>query len=221
MTDLLPLHPPRQLRSRRTLERIVRASLQILDEGGLDGLTVQAIVERAGSSVGSFYARFAGKDELLAYLGERMWREAAARWDEAVASREMEGLGLEEVVEGAVRLLAEAVTARATYLRDLRRSSGAGDGAFGAFQAHVLGGIEGLLLARAGEMSHPDPQVGVRLGLQAILAVLEEGGGEGRADPIPRERRAQEAVRILGGYLTDGSRGGSAGGQVDFFDIWG
>jgi AcrR family transcriptional regulator len=209
------------LRSRRTLERIVRASLQILDADGLDALTVQAIVERAGSSVGSFYARFAGKDELLAYLGERIWREAAARWDAAVASREMEGLALEEALEGAVRLLAEAVTARATYLRALRRSPGVGDGAFAAFQAHVLGGIEVLLLARAGEMSHPDPQVGVRLGLQAILAVLEEGGDEGRADPIPAERRAQEAVSILRAYLTGGSRGGSSGGPVDFFDIWG
>ena len=91
MADLLPPHPPRQLRSRRTLERIVRASLQILNEDGPDGLTVQAIVERAGSSVGSFYARFSGKDELLAYLGERIWREAAARWDEAVASRKGAG----------------------------------------------------------------------------------------------------------------------------------
>jgi AcrR family transcriptional regulator len=209
------------LRSRRTLERIVRASLQILDEDGPDGLTVQAIVERAGSSVGSFYARFAGKDELLAYLGERIWREAAARWDEAVSAQGMDGLALEQVVEGAVRLLGEAVTARATYLRALRRSPGAGDEAFAAFQAHVLGGIEVLLLARAGDMSHPDPQVGVRLGLRAVLAVLEEGSDGGRADPIPAERRAQEAVRILAGYLTDGSPGGSAGGQVDFFDVWG
>ena len=63
--------------------------------------------------------------------------------------------------------------------------------------------------------------VSVGAGLQAILAVLEEGGGEGRADPIPAERRAQEAVSILRGYLTGGSRGGSAGSQVDFFDIWG
>ena len=221
MTEILPPHPPRQLRSRRTLERMVRASLQILEQHGPEGLTVQAIVERSGSSVGSFYARFAGKDELLAYLGERIWREAAARWDEAVASREMEGLSLEEVVDGAVRLLGEAVTARATYLRALRRAPGTGGEAFAAFQAHVLGGIEGLLLGRGGEMSHPDPQVGVRLGLQAVLAVLEDGGGESGVDPIPAECRAREAVRLLSRYLTDAGQDASAGGQVDFFDIWG
>ena len=53
-----------------TWMRIAKASLEILGEEGADGLTVQAIVQRAGSSVGSFYARFDGKEDLLDYLGE-------------------------------------------------------------------------------------------------------------------------------------------------------
>ncbi len=199
----------------------MRASLQILDEDGPDGLTVQAIVERAGSSVGSFYARFAGKDELLAYLGEQMWREAAARWDEAVASRKMEGLALEEVVEGAVHLLGEAVDARATYLRALHRATGNGDGAFAAYQAHVFGGIEELLLALREEMSHPDPEVAVRLGLHAVLAVLEEDGSGGGPDSLPRERRVQEATTLLLRYLAGPRHPGAGTGEVEFFDIWG
>ena len=75
MTEEATHHiPPKQTRSRRTLERIVQASLDILEREGPDGLTVQAIVERAGSSVGSFYARFGGKDDLLEYVGDRVWR---------------------------------------------------------------------------------------------------------------------------------------------------
>jgi AcrR family transcriptional regulator len=221
VADLLPPHPPRQLRSHRTLERIVRASLEILEEQGPEGLTVHAIVGRAGSSVGSFYARFAGKEELLTYLGERVWREAAGRWDEAVASRELGGLALAEVVDGAVRLLGEAVRSRSTYLRAMRRAPGAGDDAYAAFQAHVLQGIEGLLLARAGEMSHPNPSVGVRLGLQAVLAVLEDGGDDVRLESIPMERRREEAVSLLNGYLAAKRQRGAAAGQVDFFDVWG
>lgn len=222
MTELLPPHPPKQLRSRRTLERIVRASVEILEEGGPEALTVQAVVERAGSSVGSFYARFAGKEELLAYLGERMWREAAGRWDEAVASRELGGLALADVVDGAVRRLGEAVRSRSVYLRALPSAQGTGDDAYAAFREHVLAGIEGVLLSRKEEITHPDPEVGVRLGLRAVLALLEDGGAGERPGGIPWERRTEEAVSLLVGYLAGGRRdGGAAPGRVDFFDIWG
>ena len=46
-TEHTSLTPPKQTRSRRTLERIVQASLSILDEQGPAGLTVQAVVARA------------------------------------------------------------------------------------------------------------------------------------------------------------------------------
>ena len=142
----------------------MRASLDILEEEGPAGLTVQAIVDRAGSSVGSFYARFDGKDDLLEYLGERVWREAAARWDEALASRDWRDLDLRAMVEGAVRLLAEAGRSRASYLRALERAPAYREDAYLAFHTHVLQGVEELLLARVDEISHPDPSVAVPAG---------------------------------------------------------
>jgi AcrR family transcriptional regulator len=205
------------------LERFVRASLQILEEKGPGGLTVGAIVARAGSSVGSFYARFDSKEELIAYLAERVWREAAERWDAALGSPGEAGLSLAEVVEGSVRLLGDAVEARETSLRALKGSPGAGDEAYGAFQDHVLEGVEGLLLACREEMAHPDPELAVPLGLRAVMAVLEaeDAGGDQSGDPIPRERRMGEAASLLLGYLAGEPRSGTAPGQVDFFDIWG
>ncbi|GMV07052.1 MAG: hypothetical protein AMXMBFR53_33270 [Gemmatimonadota bacterium] len=221
MNRPLPANPPKQSRSRKTLERIVRASLQILEDEGPEGLTVQAIVARAGSSVGSFYARFAGKDQLLEYLGERVWREAAERWDQALASRDWGDVDLRGLVAGSVRLLGEAGRSRATYLRALEGTPGARDDAYAAFQAHVLGGMEELLLARANEMDHPDPAVGVRLGLRAVLGVLDEPLPDG-GEVIPLERRMEEASALLLGYLHRGEGRHTLGsGQVDFFDIWG
>lgn len=221
MAEPLPHNPPRQSRSRRTLERIVRASLAILEEEGPEGLTVQAIVARAGSSVGSFYARFSGKDELLEYLGERVWREAAQRWDEALASRDWSGLDLAGLVEGSVRLLGEAGRSRATYLRALERTPGARDDAFLAFQAHVLEGMGALLLARAEEMDHPDPEVAVRVGLRAVQGVLDDAWGEG-VEVLPLDRRMREASTLLLQYLIREGEGDTVDpAQVDFFDIWG
>jgi len=213
--------PPKQTRSRRTLERIVRASLDILEQEGPDGLTVQAIVERASSSVGSFYARFAGKEDLLEYLGERVWREAATRWDEALASRDWSGLNLAQVVEGAVDLLEQAGRSRASYLTALERASGAREDAYLAFHTHVIRGIEGLLLARSAEITHPDPSVAVTLGLRAALAVVEAGLERVGVDPVGPDRRREEAAAMLVTYLT-GERGRQVGKKkVEFFDIWG
>lgn len=221
MSDDAPsLNPPKQSRSRRTLERIVRASLEILEQEGPDGLTVQAIVERAGSSVGSFYARFAGKDELLDFLGERVWREAATRWDEALASSDWSGLGLGEMIDGAVRLLGEAGRSRASYLKALERTPGARGDAYLSFQVHVIRGVERLILDRAAEMTHPEPEVGVPLGLRAALALLDAPEAPGSPLP-PVERRMEEASRMLRAYLAGGGGERTSGESVDFFDIWG
>lgn len=195
----------------------MRASLAILETEGPEGLTVQAIVSRAGSSVGSFYARFSGKEELLAYLGERIWREAAERWDEALAGQPWDGLGLPELIEGAVGLLAEAGRSRDAVLRALERAPGAREDAYRSFRVHVLEGLERLLLARVGEMDHPEPPVAVRLGLRAVMAVLEERVPE-EAEPIPEERRRQEAARLLRSYLMESE--GRRPGPPDFFEVW-
>ncbi len=71
---------PQQERSRRTLKRILTAGLYLLEHQGPDALTVTGITRKAHTSVGSFYARFQGKDDLLRYLGERSLTEALEVW---------------------------------------------------------------------------------------------------------------------------------------------
>jgi AcrR family transcriptional regulator len=204
---------------------MVRASLEILEEKGSAGLTVQAIVSRARSSVGSFYARFGGKEDLLDYLEERVWREATVRWDQALAEQDWTPLGLRGVAWGAATLFAEAGTARATYLRALGRGSAGGqEGAYGSFRERVLSDIERLLLERSGEISHPDPPLAARLGLRAMLALIEAPPDDPGGQPLTAESVQAEAVGLLLAYL-----GGEPGddederssARVDFFDIWG
>jgi AcrR family transcriptional regulator len=206
------------------LERIVRASLEILEEEGLTGLTVQAIVTRAKSSVGSFYARFSGKEDLLDYLEDRLWREAAIRWDRALAERDWSPLGLRGVAWGAVALLDEAGTARATYLRALGLGAGRHDDAYSSFREHVLSDIERLLLERSGEITHPDPPLAVRFGLRAMLTLIEAPPHDPEGEPFTADQVQAEAVGVLLAYL--GGEPGDAGSEpssarVDFFDIWG
>ncbi len=212
------LNPPKQTRSRRTLERIVRASLEILEEEGPDALTVKAIVKRARSSVGSFYARFEGKDDLLEYMGERAWTEAAERWDRALEERDWSELELGELVDGAVGLLVETGRSRASYLRALDRA-GASQDAFAAFRLHVLDGIASLLRARRDEIAHPDPDLAVEVGLRGVVGILdaaERGAWTAPDDAVLR----REAGRLLRGYLTPADAEDEPEGDVEFFDVW-
>ncbi len=62
------VNPPLQERSQHTLDRIVSAAESLIREKGLDGTSISEIVSRAEVSVGSFYARFRGKESLLQCL---------------------------------------------------------------------------------------------------------------------------------------------------------
>ena len=213
------VHPPKQSRSRRTLERIRRAALEILDEQGPEGLTVQAIVARARSSVGSFYARFDGKDDLIADLGEQMWVDAATRWDEALAVRSWDGRSLAELADGVVALLADTRRADVLVLRALEATGGGGDAAR-RFRAHVRRGLADVLLSRRDEMDHPRPEVAVDVGIVSVSALLDTP----RSD-LPRAvdeaQLRHEAACLLRSYLqaAEPERRESTEG-VDFFDVW-
>ncbi len=227
------VNPPQQARSRRTLERIVRAALELLEREGPDGVTVQAVVARARSSVGSFYARFRGKEDLLEYLEERVWREAEERWQERLRARDWADLSLEDLVRGAVRLLADAQRSRATSLRALdRMGAGSGDG-YASFRRYVLESLSDLLLERRGQIRHRDPELAVRLSLAAIAGAVE-AGDPSSGEPFDTAVLEREGEILVMGYLTGAAPDGAAqsiadaeetdeedDGDVDFFDVWG
>jgi AcrR family transcriptional regulator len=221
----LSLNPPKQPRSRRTLERIVNAALELLEQEGPDGVTVQAVVARAGSSVGSFYARFGGKDDLLHYLAERVWDEALDRWEGAVESRSWSDMNLAEIVEGSVGLLIDVRRSRVGHLRELDYMAGGGD-AFERFRRRLVESLEALLLERRAGMDHENPELAVRLGLSAVLGVIEvgleapKGAQADRAGRPTRDVLVHECTELLLRYLTAGptERGSE---PVEFFDVWG
>lgn len=214
----LRIRPPKQSRSRRTLDRIVEASLELLATEGLAGLTVHKVVAKANSSVGSFYARFDGKEDLLDFLGERVWSEALERWEQALATRDWSDFELSDVIQGAVGLLIDAQRSRSAYLKALDWASGRQSDAYEAFRSELLRGLRQLILLHRNEIAHPDPELAVRLGLRAVLGVVDS---EFRAtrDRLSRDLLIEECRSLLLGYLTGESGEGET--SVEFFDVWG
>ena len=65
--------------------RIVDAAYDLLDEAGLDGLTIRAVLTRTGLSRRAFYERFEGKDDLVLAVFEEAIHKAVKLFSERMA----------------------------------------------------------------------------------------------------------------------------------------
>lgn len=78
-----------EARREQILERsrqIVEAAYDLLEEQGLDGLTIRAVLKKTGLSRRAFYERFADKDELVLAVFEETIRGAARFYGEQIAA---------------------------------------------------------------------------------------------------------------------------------------
>src|SRR5215211_2258838 len=92
------VQPPLQDRSRRTLDSIGRAVEELLATRSFDDISVADIVRQARCSVGSFYARFTGKEDLLPYLYQRYDADLRPRMQARIASMPLQHLSFRETV---------------------------------------------------------------------------------------------------------------------------
>ena len=104
--------PPKQRRSRETVERILRAADELVAQRPFREITVQDLCLAAEVSSSSFYARFPAKEDVLLALFDLHSREAR----EDVAS------AIGEVVDrsGSIDEVTRALLV--TYLRFVRRN---------------------------------------------------------------------------------------------------
>lgn len=65
---------------------IVTAAYELIDEGGLEDLTIRAVLKRTGLARRAFYEQFAGKDDLVLAVFEQAMRFAAAMYGDLVVS---------------------------------------------------------------------------------------------------------------------------------------
>lgn len=157
------VRPIQQDRAVRTADALARAAWELMQEKPLDDIPVSAIVQRAGLSVGAFYARFGCKEALLDYLcqdrltqdGEEVLRRL----------RELEGsaAGLEELVRAYVDMAADFFERNAVLLREVvRLAYGAADEETLRQTLQVNQEIDRrcveILLTRRDESRHPQPE---------------------------------------------------------------
>lgn len=81
---------------------IIDAAYELLDESGLEGLTIRAVLARTGLARRAFYERFQGKDDLVLAVFDSSLRAAALQFRDLTVDCEAPEEALEAVVSGIV-----------------------------------------------------------------------------------------------------------------------
>ena len=170
---------PIQKRSRKTLDRLVEACEGLLREKPFERVSVGELAKRGRSSVGAFYGRFRGKEELLDFIGSRGEKEILARWDEYFAPEKWTGVPAEEIVSRFVRFWVSAHRARkgvvrALFLRLRGRPTPETLARTRRMNRKVVAGMRSLLQERRREIAHPDLDLAIPLGLVLVAASIRE-----------------------------------------------
>ena len=205
-----PVRPPRQRRSHDTLARFVGATRRLLDEKPFDKITVNEIVQEAGSSVGAFYARFRDKDALLEHLRDVSASEAGSERDQG-PSRDWDAAPLEAVALELVRVLVKfhrshAGTLRAVSARAITEGRSRSGTADAERSPHVQ--IANVFRRRRGELAHPNPDIALHLGLRMVESAVRErvlfpelSTGSAPLTPITDAVFVEELARAFIGFL--------------------
>lgn len=150
--------------------KIVDAAYELLEESGLEGLTIRAVLNKTGLSRRAFYERFEGKDDLVLAVFEQTIRAAARRFSEQIKS----------LVDPLARL-----QVLVTYIVLGQSMVGGGD---------VHSGRRGAALSREhlrlAESRPADLQVALAPLIDLIARLLEDGMAAGVVRPGNPQRLA-------------------------------
>jgi TetR/AcrR family transcriptional regulator, transcriptional repressor for nem operon len=91
-----PMAEPTQRRA-ETRQRILTAAGHLFRQHGVDGVGVDAVMQKAGLTHGGFYLHFPSKEALAAEVSQSLLEQAAAKWDEISRSPDRDA-ALEHIV---------------------------------------------------------------------------------------------------------------------------
>jgi AcrR family transcriptional regulator len=200
------IRPPRQARSRATLERALQAGVEILKEGDWEAFTVAEVCRRANVAMGSLYSRFPTKQALLLAVQARLIAEFAEEEQAIFADPSWDALDPPQTIARAVREVGGFFNRHRAALAVLM-ARGSQDPAIalkGGATARRLGAqLEARLLARAAGIVHPTPERAAEVATRLLLDTLAR---QVSAPPefesaIPWDTMVEEMVVVLSSYL--------------------
>jgi AcrR family transcriptional regulator len=200
------IRPPLQRRSQESLERVLRAGLELLQEAGFEGFTVQEVSRRSGVSIGSIYSRAPSRQALILAIHDRVAEQMAVRQEGIRKTAERTDLSTGELVERLVTDMAALLLDNAASLRVFIQRAPV-DAEFwrrGAERSRELAQIfETALLDHRGEIRHPDPELAIDIAFRFVYLPIMHRIAYGPEFESEREVSDGEFVRELARAAAD------------------
>ena len=198
--------PPLQARSQKTMERLLDAAEAMITDEGLEGATVAEIAKRAGSSVGSFYARFSDKEALVRTVLQRFTTQAQATATAVLEPSRWEGVPVRDALTAMVRFMLQIVEERRGLIVALlvRSANDPELNALGQRLHEIITlHLHGLIAQRGHRVCHPDPETAVRIAVWMVLSSMETRVlyDETSGMDLPDDRVAAEVAEMVIRYV--------------------
>jgi AcrR family transcriptional regulator len=170
--------PACQARSRESVERLVQATVSILNQDGLEGATIPRIAARAGLAAGTVYRRFPDKDALLREVCLRLVQQNGQAQDTWLSPERWRGSTLGELCQSLVAMVLKTHAEHHRLILSLGLfATQDADAAFvkkiHREQQRSLRHLAELLLTRREDIRHPDPEAAVYFALLSLLMTVQ------------------------------------------------
>lgn len=204
---------PKQARSRKTYQRLMKATQELLNEKGIEGATVPRVAARARVSPASVYRRFPNKDALMRAVILEMLESFDATTSASLTPELAERLSLQAFAETMVRHSLASYRRNAKMLQAVRRFIEAHPSiAFkkkaAALNIRSVEHVAEFLQRKQDEMRHPNPKTAVPFALMMVGFALQEivvadvlPDVEDPRLPSTDDELIEELVRAFLGYL--------------------
>ncbi len=199
------IRPPLQRRSQESIERVLQAGLEVLQEHGFEGFTLQEVSSRAGVSIGSIYARVVSREALIMAIYERAmaWTDDRGPIERAAVRVD---LGPRERIETIVTVLANSMLGHADILRVFMRQAPINPDIWqrGAEKSRdTARAFERAVLERREDIAHPDPELAADVAFRMIYCTIARRITHGPKFESPRPLSDKKLVRELARAVSD------------------
>jgi AcrR family transcriptional regulator len=169
---------PQQERSRETVARLLKATIEMLEEHGLDGATIPRIAEAAGVAPASVYRRFEDRNALFRAALTDALEKSAAVVRKTLRLESFEDQSLAGVVARIVTMTMQQYHVQPGLMRALTRFVETDwDTQFRSTAVALLSAnferLIDLLLAFKDEIPHPNPRRAITFGLLTMATIIE------------------------------------------------
>lgn len=170
---------PQQARSRESLKKLLKATVEVLGQQGVAGTTMPRIAAHAGLTPGAVYRRFRNKDVLLETAILRILEDQDKVLLLSLPLEAAAGIPFPTLAEQVINILVVSYRVNARLLRAVRQILQEKEGSSfwkkaAKLEARTFEHLVAVLVASGREIKHTNPRAAAALGLVMVIGTLWE-----------------------------------------------